>query len=434
MTDQELFDKVRKLLHENMVRGHCRDKSIRFHYTKPSPGRYPFQFFWDTCFHAFIFSALGEQDMAKEHLLSLFSLQEEGGFVGHMIYWDRLMPGRSTDVFQLKPSLGSKFFKEHMSALIQPPLVAQAVEKVYQKSGDQDFLNKMLPKLKKYFDWLARNRDFDGSGLITIISPFESGIDFKPTFDVAMGMPERKADWRLFLRYISVDFRNFANNYNLKKIYRKGYFLVKEVGFNTVYAQNLFALAALCKETNDPEAEKYRALGKKVVQSILEVMYDRESAAFLDVYGKDNKKIKVLTPTIFFPVVLKEIPEAITSRVIDTHLLNKREFNTPFPLPSVSQTHPSFNPTASMYIWRGPTWIFNNWFLHQFLMEKGYQQEATKLVDSIRELIEISGFREYYNPFTGEGYGAKDFTWAGLVVDMIQMENSSVAKAFSTDT
>jgi len=28
------------------------------------------------------------------------------------------------------------------------------------------------------------------------------------------------------------------------------------------------------------------------------------------------------------------------------------------------------------------------------------------------------GFREYYNPFTGEGMGARGFTWGGLVLDM----------------
>ncbi|EMR03338.1 MGH1-like glycoside hydrolase domain-containing protein [Cesiribacter andamanensis] len=273
-----------------MIKGQSQEKNIQFHYTKPSPGRYPFQFFWDTCFHVFIFSALGEHDMAREHLTSLFALQEEDGFVGHMIYWDRLQPGRSTDVFQLNPRLGRRFFREHMSALIQPPLVAQAVAKVYQNTGDTAFLSSMLPKLKKYFDWVSHNRDFEGDGLITIISPFESGIDFKPTFDVALGMPQRKGDWRLFLRYVGVDFRNFANGYNLKKIYRKGYFLVKEVGFNTIYAQNLFALADLCKAVADPDAARYRSLGGKVVGSILSIMYDSDLGAFLDTWGKDNKK------------------------------------------------------------------------------------------------------------------------------------------------
>ena len=87
-----------------------------------------------------------------------------------------------------------------------------------------------------------------------------------------------------------------------------------------------------------------------------------------------------------------------------------------------------------MYIWRGPTWIVNNWFLHKYLMEKGHQQKATKLVDSIKKLIEKSGFREYYNPYTGDGYGAKDFTWAGLVLDMLQMEKRGKSKISSTGT
>ncbi len=421
-------------MHENMIKGHCRGGNTSFHYTKPSPGRYPFQFFWDTCFHVFTFSALGEHDMAKEHLHSLFALQEEDGFVGHMLYWKRLMPGRSTDLFQLKPSLGRRFFREHMSALIQPPLVAQAVAKVFQNSGDRKFLEEMLPKLKKYFDWAARNRDFEGDGLITIISPFESGIDFKPTFDVALGMPQRKADWRLFIKFVGVDFRNFIHNYNLKKIYKKGYFLVKEVGFNTIYAQNLFALADLCKEMGDPDAGRYRTLGNKVVKSIQLLMYDEASAAFLDVWGKDNKKIRVLTPTIFYPVVLKDMPEHISEKVINTHLLGGGKFDTPFPLPSLAKNAPAFNPGESEYIWRGPTWIVHNWFLHQFLMEKSHLQEATKLVESIRRLIEQSGFREYYNPFTGAGYGAKDFTWAGLVVDMIQMQKRATSDISSTGT
>jgi hypothetical protein len=31
-----------------------------------------------------------------------------------------------------------------------------------------------------------------------------------------------------------------------------------------------------------------------------------------------------------------------------------------------------------------------------------------------RQLLEISGFREYYNPFTG----AREFAWSGLLLDM----------------
>ena len=287
MTEKEIFDKTRKVVYENMIKGHLNGGRTEFHYTKPSPGTYPFQFFWDTCFHVFILTSLGDHKMAKEHLVSLFALQEEDGFVGHMIYWDRLKPGRLADFFQSAPRL-SNLFKSHMSSLIQPPLVAQATERVYQATGDKAFLRQMLPKLKKYYRWLARNRDFEGNGLLTIISPFESGMDWKPTFDVVAGFPEKEADWRLFMKMAFVDFRNYLNNYRLKKIYKKGYFLVKETGLNTIYAQNLQALADLSRELGEQEeAIEFESLGEKVSRSILEIMYDAEDAAFYDVYGKN---------------------------------------------------------------------------------------------------------------------------------------------------
>ena len=34
-------------------------------------------------------------------------------------------------------------------------------------------------------------------------------------------------------------------------------------------------------------------------------------------------------------------------------------------------------------------------------------------------MVERSGFREYYNPFTAEGFGSRDHSWSTLVVDML---------------
>lgn len=420
MTEDEIYQKVRSLLKENMVSGYSKAAGQHYHYTKPSPETYPFQFFWDTCLHVFILVSLGDIDMAKKHVSSLFALQEEDGFVGHMIYWNNILPGRFTDIFQSKPGLKTRLLKTHMSALIQPPLVAQAVQRIWTASGDREFLMEMLPKLKKYYNYLAENRDFEGDGLLSIISPFESGIDWKPSFDEVVGFSSRKADWRLFVKVIGVDMRNFLNNYDLRKIHAKDYFIVKEVGFNTIYAQNLKTMAQMCREVDDPEADVYQKRAKKCLESMMQVMYDDSSAAFFDVYGRENKMTKVLTPTIFFPLVLGELPEAMVKNILERHFFNGEEFKVPFPIPSVAINQPAFDPKESLYIWRGPTWILFNWFLHRFFLENGYENVAAKLTESIQKLITKSGFREYYNPFDGEGYGAKDFTWAGLILDMQQ--------------
>ncbi|MCC9169220.1 MGH1-like glycoside hydrolase domain-containing protein, partial [Pontibacter harenae] len=56
------------------------------------------------------------------------------------------------------------------------------------------------------------------------------------------------------------------------------------------------------------------------------------------------------------------------------------------------------------------------------LLDVGYTHEAEELLVSVKRLITKSGFREYYNPFTGEGHGAHNFTWSGLVLDMIKRQ------------
>ena len=421
----EIREKVKELLHQNMIIGHSKSAGKDFHYTKPSPDTYPFQYFWDTCFHIFTLTALGEVAMAKKHAESLFSLQDESGFVGHILYWNTVLPARITDIFQSRPGLKGDLFRTHMSSLLQPPLIAQAVLRIYNCDHDVNFLTKMLPKLKKYYRWIAENRDFKSNGLVAIISPFESGMDWKPTLDVVVGFKGDKANWKLFWKVVGVDAFNFSKNYQLEKIYEQEKFIVWEVGFNTIYIQNLQALSKLCEIAGDEESNTFKDLAERAFKSLLEIMYDEDDAAFYDVYGKKNLKIKVLTPTIFFPAVIDQMPDEIAKKVINKHLFNENEFKTAYPIPSLAVKNPSFNPSESVYIWRGPTWIFNNWFIHKFLMEKGFEKEAKLMVRSVVKLIDMSGFREYYNPFTGEGYGAKEFTWTGLVVDMLEMEKAA---------
>lgn len=421
MDDQQIRLKAKELLKKNTISGYSKEYDIAYHYMKPGKSRYPFQYFWDTCFHVYTLTALGEHQVAKRCMQSLFAMQLEDGFVGHMLYWNRFSPTRVTDVFQSRPGIRD-FFRPHMSALLQPPLAAQAVLRIYTYDQNISFLQQMLTRLKRYYDWLADNRDFDGDGLLSIISYFEAGMDWKPSYDEVLGFAPGRASVKHFLKVAYADFKNYLHNYNLRKIYQASNFLVKDAGFNTIYAQNLQAMAHMCRLTGDSDAVRYEKRASKVIQSIIAIMYDKEDQAFYDVEGKTNKKLKVLTPTIFFPAIIKGVPEEISRQVIERHFFSKEEFAAPFPIPSVAMNHPAFNPQESIYIWRGPTWVIYNWFLHHFLMEKGFRDAASNLVRSTKELIQKSGFREYYNPFTGQGYGAYDFTWSGLVVDMMNME------------
>lgn len=423
LSDEEIISQAREVLYRNMISG--RRDGFTYHFTKPSPSTYPFQYFWDTCFHVFTLTALGEVDMAKKHMHSLFEMQRPDGFIGHMNYWKRLWPARITDLLQLRPRDVIRLYKPHMSALVQPPIAAQAVLRIYQHGKDLDFVKQLLPKLKLFYRWLALNRDFEGEGLLSIITPFESGMDWKASYDPLLKYESGQAGPLLFLKVLEVDAHNFLMNYDLPRIYKSNKFVVKDVAFNTIYAQNLVALAELCHLTGDADEQLFQGQARVTEDSIFRYMYDKQDAAFYDLYGHQFSKLRVRTGTIFFPVVLGSVPDEVRKGVLDKHLLGKDGFHVPFPIPSLAVDELAFNPDGSLYIWRGPTWVVFNWFMQGYLLEKGYKKEAQELLLSVKQLITRSGFREYYNPFTGEGNGAEDFTWSGLVVDMINRQGKT---------
>jgi glycogen debranching enzyme len=418
--EEELKSRIHKLLLSNARRGYSGLLGQSYCYIAPAPDTYPFQWFWDTCFHVVMLARLGEYDLAKRNLRSLFAQQEENGFVGHMIFWKQLLPKRRSDVLQARPTWAA--LRPHMSALIQPPFAAFALQALYEACGDHVYLGEMYARVKRHHEWLAKNRDFDGDGLLTIISPFESGMDWKPSYDTVLGYrqrttPRRLYTSRLYWKAMAVDFSNFRQRYDLQRIRKRARFLVKDAGFNAIYALDLESMEKLAPLVGDDPAI-YRNLRHRVVQSMLEQMYDAEDAAFYDLRGPDSETIQVRTPTILFPLAIKEIDQEIAERVIEAHFDREDGFRVPLPLPSVELRDAAFFAGETPFIWRGPTWALNNWFLFHAFKKRGFMERAQQLRRSLQSLIERSGFREYYDPFTGEGHGAREFTWPGLLIDM----------------
>jgi glycogen debranching enzyme len=422
MNTEALRGAIRTALLSNFKEGFSKLLGKQYCYIQPSPTTYPFEFFWDTCVHLIMLSRLGEYDWARRNLESMLSMQDESGFLGHMIYWHQALPNRLSDILQSKPTFRS--LRPHMSALIQPTFLAQVLERLYEGTEDIQILKQFLPAIIRYHAWLKKNRDFDGNGLITIISPFESGVDHKPSYDQVYGLSPAVAGQKLLLsslywRTVRVDASNFFHRYDVRAIRKHGPFLVRDVLVNTIYALDLLALSRLCRAAGDAEAAKmYEKDSAHTTQSMIDIMYDPEDNSFWDVYGKDNIKSKVLTPTILYPIALPQVSDDIAKAMIERHLIQADYFNTEFPIPSVAKSENSFSPLESPFIWRGPVWVIHNWFLSRALTMRGQTDLAQKLKMSLKGLIETSGFREYYDPFTGKGYGAPNFTWPGLILDM----------------
>ena len=75
---------------------------------------------------------------------------------------------------------------------------------IFEQNNDVEFLKEIVPQLVKYiaetkwsndryFEWFKNERVINESGLVTIIHPWESGLDLSPAYDPALGVPERIA-------------------------------------------------------------------------------------------------------------------------------------------------------------------------------------------------------------------------------------------------
>ena len=90
-------------------------------------------------------------------------------------------------------------------------------------------------------------------------------------------------------------------------------------------------------------------------------------------------------------------------------------------VPSIPSTDLEESYFKSINYWRGPVWINTNWMIYLGLLKYGYKEEAERLRQGTFELAQNHGFREYFDPHTGEGLGGKAFSWtAALVIDMIE--------------
>jgi glycogen debranching enzyme len=356
-----------------------------FVYTRPSPTRYPWQWYWDSCFAAIVWRRF-EPERARAELRSLLAAQREDGFIGHTIFWDRPVSlGRlpfynvaSRDSFQTET--------------IQPPLLAWAWRIAV---GDPAQERGVVAQA----DWLQRNRDLDGDGLLWIVQPDESGLDASPKFDPVWG---HRGTGRIGFPFLVR--RNRKLGFDARRIRDRGGPVLCETVVNTLWSLSLLALGR-----------------PSVTGAIVERLWDERRGLFLDEAQPGGARPGVVTWAALAPLALPDLPEAIGRRLVEEHLLSDREFLTPVAPPSVAVSEPSYEPGGGRgpirRYWRGPTWINAAWLLWLGLRRLGYHQEAERMASGLIATVEREGLREYYDPRNGKGLGAKDFAWSALIAE-----------------
>ena len=150
---EDLQDAAKKVLYGNLKMGYSRWAGETYKHLSPSRVHYVHQWFWDSCFHAIVLSHF-DIELAKNEIRSLLKVQKESGFIPHVVYWGATKFRRPLAGFGAMLESGFSFFPK-TTDMIQPPLIAQSVEAIYEKEKDIDFLQEVVPKIKAYYKWLS---------------------------------------------------------------------------------------------------------------------------------------------------------------------------------------------------------------------------------------------------------------------------------------
>lgn len=371
-------------------------------YTIPSPDTYPYQWLWDSCFHAIVL-AKHEPEAAKAELRALVARQFKDGMIPHIIYW---IPGEVAHY---------NWGTEGTSALTQPPMIAYAVEEVYAATRDDAFLHELYPALMRYYQFLIDKRDPRDHHLVGIINPDESGEDNSPRFDDVLHVPEDISRADHLARRLELVDANRTCNFDAETCMKR-HFWVKDVPFNAILVENLRILARIAKRLEKKDNAHFATLNADLVTDAMrERLFD--GGVYWSTAGSDYERLTVATWAHFAPFFAGLYSQEEADKLVHEQLFNNETFWAPYGVRTVSKQEKSYRPDG---YWRGSVWIAPHWFIYKGLLKYGFKTEAARIKDVSIKLLEQSGFREYFNPETGEGYGAHDFTWGALVTDMIE--------------
>jgi hypothetical protein len=366
---------------------------VPFAYTRPSPGRYRWQWYWDSCFAAIAWRHF-DPERSRAELETLLAAARPDGFIGHTIFWEHPVSGPRALFYNVIHR------DDAMTATIQPPALAFAWSVAV---GDPALERRIVA----HHAAISAQRDLEGDGLLWILQPDESGLDASPQFDPiwrheAQGLPG----------FVELVQRNREREFRIDAVRADGDPIVCEVQTNVIHGLSRLALGP-----------------PSITPALIARCYDEPSGLFLPVAAPATKERIPLTWAALSPLALPDLPESIGRRLAE-YLFDERRFWTAVPPSSVALGELSFSLQEHFdglrRYWRGPTWVNSAWLLWRGLVRLGYEEQAATLARAIIETVSREGLREFYDPHDGRGMGAKDFAWSALALELLDPSNASV--------
>ncbi|HYO41141.1 MAG TPA: hypothetical protein VER39_15955 [Nocardioidaceae bacterium] len=327
------------------------------------------------------------------------------------------------------------------SGICQPPVHALALQRIVEavdpSSADEAtaFLDRSWPRLLAWHRWVARARDPQGSGRVTIHHGWESGMDNSPRWDgpysrvvVGTGMApyvrvdtdfvessERPSDAE-YARYLWLVEEMRRVGYDPDELARTGSFAVEDVFFSALLSVASTVLAEIGETHGKPAAEvaELRSLAHRFRAGV-DASVDPRTGLARDRDLRTGDWLSTDTIAGFAPLLCGSADPAAEQRLLE--LFSSEDwcghpsFAAALP-PSTSPSSAAFRPTA---YWRGPQWPVLAWLFSWAFRRHGWSDPADRLRDEALRLLAGGDFGEYYEPRTGEPLGSAHQSWTAAV-------------------
>lgn len=413
----------------------------------PSRSLYPHQWNWDSAFIA-IGRSWDDQSRAQRELEALFEGQWANGMLPHIVFDpdtpdDAYFPGPR--FWQSERAAGCPS-QRATSGITQPPLHARAALEVYERASDEPearaFLERLYPKLVAQHDYLANYRDVTGNGLVAIVHPWESGLDNSPAFDHVLedmeippdalpsyerrdlvhANPTHRPTDDAYDRFVYLALAYRELDYDDTQLIDRSPFLLEGPLFNAIYLWSIHALAEIAQVV-DADSRPHKESARRVHDAMLDALWSDEAGRFVARDARTGARDPNATIISFMPLLDPDLPAPIVKQLVA--LLESPCFHPPhtqehYIISSFDLDADGFDPQR---YWRGPVWLNTNWLVWRGLRQHGLHDVADEVADSMVALVDRSGFREYFSPLDGSGYGSDDFSWsAALLIDRLRRD------------
>jgi len=433
----DLSEQCRQILHEN-------DRGT---HTVPSAGLYPHQWLWDSCFSAIGWAHI-DVERAKKEIFSLLKGQWHNGMIPHMVF--DMSPEYTRDRNVWRSWISSQS-PGHVttSGITQPAVIAEAVSRIgaqMPKAERQLFYKRVLPHLVLHHQWLYNERDPHKEGLALQIHPHETGMDNSLPWMNQL----REHSWPWWVTIIeNLHLEGLVNavrrdvhriprdertknidamvcwdiirrlrrkHYDIEKILHRSFFVIEDVGFNSILVRNNTILREIAAEARVKLPDELLQDMKRA-ELALEQLWDETFSVYFSRDFITNHLLREPTVASLLPLYAGTISKERADKLVKI-LTNDHAFWLKYPVPTVPRNMRGFD--ADRY-WQGPTWVNTNWLIIDGLQRYGYEKEASALRANTIEMMRENEVWEYYNPLNGQGLGIKNFSWsAALALDLLE--------------